>query len=176
MKEEDMAKLTSVKVSIKLPYIGGIEGMWEPDKSEREAAWEMYVELITRISVAELQPDEGLLREALSSLYSLFESTRKILREHGPSVAQPKSDDGISFGYLAVAILNTILRPLLSKWHPLLKDYEDKRPADISSVGYERKWEHYNELRAELKKVRGTLKEYANLLAQVAGVPALITV
>src|SRR5262245_62015445 len=168
------SKFTEFKVKLNLPYIGGIEGTWEPDKSEQLAAWEMYVEMITRISVAELRPDEGLLREALSSLYSLFESTRKILREHGPSVAQPKGDSSLSFGYLAVAILNTVLRPLLSKWHPLLKDYEDKRPSDVSSVEFERKWEHYGELRGEIDRIRIPLTQYADLLAQVAGVPSLI--
>jgi hypothetical protein len=60
----------------------------------------MYVELITRISVVELKPGEGLLREALSSLYTLFDTTRMILRKYGPSVAQPKGKDKLSFGYL----------------------------------------------------------------------------
>ena len=73
----------------------------------------MYVELITRISVVELKPGEGLLREALTSLYSLFDTTRKILRQHGPSIAQPKDKSDVSFGYLAIAILTPyILQPL----------------------------------------------------------------
>jgi len=59
----------------------------------------MYVELVTRISVAELRHGEGLLHEALSSLYSLFDTTREILREYGPSIARPKGKDNISFGY-----------------------------------------------------------------------------
>jgi hypothetical protein len=169
-----MPKLTSVKVSLTLPYIGGVEGTWEPDETEQNAAWEMYVELITRISVAELKPDEGLLREALSSLYTLFDTTRKILRKYGPSVAQPKGEDGISFGYLAVAILNTVLRPVLAKWHPLLLDYENTKDSTISPLEHERQWEKHEELRQVLNEVRGVLIEYAELLAQVAGVPSLI--
>jgi hypothetical protein len=169
-----MPKLKSVKVSLTLPYIGGIEGTWEPDESERRAAWEMYVELITRISVAELQPEEGLLREALSSLYTLFDTTRKILREYGPSVAQPKGEDNLSFGYLAVAILNTVLRPVLAKWHPLLLDYENTRQSSVSSLEHERQWDKHEELRQVLNDVRQVLTEYTNLLAEVAGVPALM--
>lgn len=169
-----MPKLTSFKVSLNLPYIGGVEGTWEPDESERKAAWEMYVELVTRITVAKLGSDEGLLREALTSMYSLFATTRNILREYGPGIAQPKGDDGISFGYLAVAVLNTVLRPLLAKWHPLLKDYEDLRPGNISSVAYESAWEHHDALRKEIDNARHVLTDYANLLAKVAGVPSLI--
>lgn len=169
-----MAKLASVRVSIKLPHIAGIEGTWVPDESEQKAAWEMYVELVTRISVAELKPGEGLLREALSSLYTLFDTTRKILREYGPSIAQPKGEDNLSFGYLAVAILNVVLRPVLAKWHPLLLDYESTKNSSVSPLEHERQWDRYEELQQVLNDVRGVLTDYANLLAQVAGVPSLI--
>jgi len=169
-----MPELKDVKVRLTIPYIGGIEGTWAPDKAEQEAAWEMYVELATRISVVELKPDEGLLREALSSFYTLFDTTRKILRDHGPSVARPKGKDNISFGYIAIAILNGALRPVLAKWHPLLLDYESTRDKSVSRLAHERSWEKYEELRKVLNDVRVILKEYADILAQVAGVPSLM--
>jgi hypothetical protein len=169
-----MATLKSIKVSLKLPYIGGVEGTWEPDERERKAAWELYVELVTRIAVAELQPHEGSLREALSSLHSLFGTTRTILRTYGPGIAQPKGNDHLSFGYLAVTILNVSLRPVLARWHPLLLDYEHTKEALVSPLEHERRWEQGEELRRVLNEVRGVLIDYANLLAQVAGVPSLI--
>lgn len=169
-----MAKFTGVKVSLTLPFIGGVEGTWKPDESERNAAWEMYVELITRISVVELKSDEGLLREALSSIYTLFGTTRTILRKYGPSIAQPKGKDDLSFGYLAVAILNTVLRPVLAKWHPMLLDYESTKSGSVSPLEHERQWDKHDELRQVLNDVRGTLIEYTNLLAEVAEVPPLI--
>jgi hypothetical protein len=174
MNHKIMPKLKDVKVSLAIPYVGGIEGTWEPDGDEREAAWEMYVELVTRISVAELKPDEGLLREALSSLYTLFDTTRKILRDHGPSVARPKGEGKISFGYLSISILNGALRPVLTKWHPLLFDYEGTRDPSVSALAHERSWEKYEELRKVLNDVRVILKAYADLLAQVAEIPSLI--
>lgn len=169
-----MANLVSVKVSLKLPYIGGVEGTWEPDESEQDASWEMYVELVTRISLVELKPDEGLLREALSSLYSLFDTTRDILRKYGPSIAQPKGADNLSFGYLAVTILNVVLRPVLAKWHPLLLDYESNKMSALSPQMHERQWDKTPELRQALNDVRGILIEFAEYLAQVASVPSLI--
>lgn len=168
-----MAKFTGVKVSLTLPFIGGVEGTWKPDESERNAAWEMYVELITRISVVELKSDEGLLREALSSLYTLFGTTRTILRKYGPSIAQPKGKDDLSFGYLAVVILNTVLRPVLAKWHPMLLDYESTKSGSVSPLEHEREWDKHDELRQVLNDVRGTLIEYTDLLAEVAEVPPL---
>lgn len=169
-----MKKPTSVAVSISLPFgLGGLQGTWEPDESERKAAWEMYVELVTRITVVELGPDEGLLREALSSLYSLFDTTRSILRTHGPGVAQAKGNGSYSFGLLAVVILNDVVRPVLAKWHPLLLDYESTRPDTHSQTEHEDAWKHNGELRAVLTDVRGVLAQYSELLASVAGVPPL---
>lgn len=168
-----MPNLSSVKVNLKLPLIGGIEGNWEFDEKEKEAAWEMYVELVTRISVVKLEHDEGLLREALSSLHTLFSTTREILRKYGPSVAEPKGDENLSFGYIAVVILNTLIRPVLSKWHPLLLDYESKK-GNISPLEHEQNWDKHEELREVLEDVRLKLIEYANLLSEVSGVPSLI--
>jgi hypothetical protein len=168
-----LRKPDSVKVSLKLPVVE-IEGIWVPDKKQREAAWEMYIELVTRISVAELKPGEGLLREALSSLYSLFKTTREILRKYGPSVAKPKGKGHLSFGYLAVVILNVVLRPVLAKWHPLLLDYENSREQTVSPLKHEQCWEKAGELREVLNDTRKILIDYADLLAKVAGVPSLI--
>ncbi|MEH1786501.1 MAG: hypothetical protein V7L23_13180 [Nostoc sp.] len=163
-----------IKVKIKLPFIGEIEGSWQPDENDEKAAWELYVELITRISIVKLKPDEGLLREALSSLYSVFASTREILKKYGASIARSKNESPISFGYLAIAVLNTVLRPVLAKWHPLLLDYESKKPQDMSPVEHEKLWNRNQELRTELNQVRHILVEYAEILAEVAKVPLLI--
>ncbi len=153
-----------------------VKGSWEADESEVRAAWELYVELCTRITVAKLKPDEGLLREALSSYYRLFDITRQILREHGPTVAVPKGQDtDLCFGFLAVSLLNTVIRPVLSKYHPLLEHHESKRKPNCSPFEHERQWKHYKELRKELEKVRRVTIGFANLLAEVAGVRSLIT-
>ncbi len=180
-----MPKWSGVKVSLQLPQIARIEGTWEPDKQERAAAWEMYVELATRISIAELSPEEGLLREALSSLHSLFGTTREILRKYGPGVAGRQIEDAegplivgqpgqLSFGHLAVAILNAVLRPTLAKWHPRLLAYENTREPGISPVEHERQWPESEELRQALNEVRDFLITYADLLAQAARVPSLL--
>jgi hypothetical protein len=166
-------KLSSVSVKLQLPYVGGIEGTWQPDERERDAAWEMYVELVTRVAVVELRPGEGLVREALTSLYSLFDTTRSILRKYGPAVAKPKGKGDLSFGSLSVTILNGVLRPMLAKWHPLLLDHEARRSEGKSALEHERAWEYEREVREELKDVREALQDYANVLAEVAGIEPL---
>jgi transcriptional regulator with XRE-family HTH domain len=151
------------------------QGASEPSEEERKAAWEMYIELVTRVPVAILGQGEGLLHEALSSLYSLFPTTRAILRRYGPAMARNNQDTHLSFSSLMIRMLNTVLRPLLSKWHPLLQDYEATRPDSVSVTQHERCWERYTELRQEMSMTRKALIEYATIFAQMAGVSQLIT-
>lgn len=166
--------LKSVDIDISIPYVGGIKGTWVPNNQEELAAWELYVELITRISVVPLEKNEGLLREALSSLYSLFNTTRSILKKYGPSIARPQNNDSeLSLGLIAVTILNYVLRPLLSKWHPILSDYESSKPENISAASHEGQWEQNQELRTTLDETRAVLIQYSKSLAKVAGVPSL---
>ncbi|SED01289.1 hypothetical protein [Streptomyces sp. PAN_FS17] len=163
----------SVEVKLNLRVLE-ISGTWEPNDAERQAAWELYVELVTRVSVVPLRQDEGLLREALGSLYSLFTTTREVLRKYGPEVAEPKKNGQYNFGYLAVAMLNYGIRPLLASWHPALEDWEARRPADRSRRDHEQGWTRASELRTALCDTRSILTAYANLLASVCGVPNLL--
>ncbi len=153
------------KVSVSLPFgIGSAE--WQADSTERRAAWSLYVELVTRIAVQPLEIDEGLLREALSSLSSLFETTREILKEAGPDVGASRQ----SVGGIAIAVLNLGLRPFLSKWHPRLQAWEAKRPSECSPKEHERQWSEELELRNALASLRQDLEQYALALAEIAGV------
>lgn len=163
MSNSDPAKLT--KVSVSLPFgIGKAE--WESDPAQRRAAWSLYIELVTRIAVQRLETDQGLIREVLTSLYSLFPSTREILKQAGPDVgAAPKSVGGI-----AIAVLNRGVRPFLSKWHPQLQAWEEKRTAKLSPLQHERKWAHAAKLRDELESLRSELETYAKALGTIAGV------
>lgn len=156
------------------PSLQSADMAWTPNEEEKQAAWEIYVELVTRIPIAPLVDGEGILREALSSIYSLFQTARAILRSYGPAIAQSRPGSGRSLSYLVVHMLNTILRPLLAKWHPLLKAYEETRPASVGVTQYERQWERYTELRQQITLVGKDLTDYANVFAQIAGASSLI--
>ena len=153
------------KVSVSIPFgIGSAE--WQADDTERRAAWSLYVELVTRISVQSLEMDEGLLREALNSLYSFFGTTRQVLKDAGPEVGASRN----SVGGIAIAVLNRGLRPFLSKWHPRLQAWEIKRPVDRSPKEHEQQWSEELELRNALASLRQDLEQYALALAEIVGV------
>lgn len=67
-------------------------------------------------------------------------------------------------------MLNNGLRPFLAKWHPLLQAWEAKRPADTSPQAHEKAWEQEPQLRRELEALRSNLEQYAEALADIAGV------
>lgn len=167
------SKPSSVQVSLRLPFLE-VAGVWEPDEAERNAAWEMYVELVTRVTLVELREGEGHLREALTSLFSLFGVTREILRRYGPVVAQPGRDGELSFGAIALAVLNDGVRPVLTKWHAELSAHESARPTSLSPTAHELAWASNADLRADLHELRLQLRGYAEALAQAAGVSTQI--
>ena len=127
---------------------GFVEAEFTPQDADRNAAWELYIELATRVSTQPLPPDEGVEKTALASLHSLFASTRDILKRHGPGASK--------FAPVAIAVLNDILRPFLTRWHA---DFEatftlDKAEQDL--------------FRKQLEALRQDMLEYAELLARIA--------
>lgn len=136
-------------LKIKLPYL---EMEWAPQEADKNAAWELYIELLTRITSQKLM-DDGDEKTALNSIYSIFPLTRSIIKKHGR--------DCIEFTKIAVIVLNQIIRPFTSKWHRLyLKDaFKDG--------------EKCNEFRAELICLQEKLCIYSRMLADMADVEDL---
>ncbi|MDF1738633.1 MAG: hypothetical protein P1U86_05700 [Verrucomicrobiales bacterium] len=85
-----------------------------PESSENERfqpsdpAHALCVELATRISTQLLHYRSGDEETAASSLYSLFDKSRKLMAEH------PKET---RFHSAALVLLNDILRPYTARWH-----------------------------------------------------------
>ena len=116
----------------------------------RFAAWEMYIELLTRVATQILEDDEGDEQAALKSLYEVFPVTREILRKYGP--------DCVRLAYIAIPFLNQVLRPFTAKWHK-------KQLADgIRETGSK------TEFREDLKRLQKLVAGYTSLMGDVAGV------
>ena len=52
---------------------------WKPQIHDKEAAWELYIELLTRISTQPLPEVHGDDKTALESVYSIFPVTRETI-------------------------------------------------------------------------------------------------
>ena len=136
--------------------LGFLESEWEPQVKDSEAAWEMYVELLTRIATQPLPDDDGLESSALASVYSLFGITRGILRNYGK--------DSISFAKIAIIILNQVIRPFTARWHKLSEEGAFQDPDQCSIF------------RKELQELQVSLKSYMGMLAEIAGVEEISSI
>lgn len=129
---------------------GFLEMKWEPKTADQDAAWELYVELLTRITTQPLSHETGDEKAALESMYSLFPTTRSIIRTHGR--------DAMEFTKIAVVVLNQIVRPFTAKWHRLSLQGAFENP--VQCAGF----------RAELSRVQEKLIRYTRMLGHMAGV------
>ena len=75
---------------------------------------------------------------------------------------------------MAITMLNFVLRPVLTNWHPLLLDYEHHKAPTVSVWEHEARWEHARELRICLNQTRLTLLDYTGLLAKISHVPVVM--
>jgi hypothetical protein len=138
---------------IKAPFM---EMEWNPSEPDKDAAWEMYIELATRITTQKLNDEEGTEQKALESVYELFPITREILKKYGREAEE--------FAKLAILILNQIIRPFTAKWHKISEENSFKNDTIKK------------EFRKELNELQEKLKIYTNMLAQMAGVESLIDI
>ncbi|NJP34267.1 hypothetical protein [Micromonospora thermarum] len=151
-------RLTDVTISV--PQFSDLH--FAVTRDSQQVAWKLFIEAVTRISTQPLDMGTGLLREALTSLYGLFAITRDVLKESEPS-RQTGSDPTVE--HLAIAMLNVELRPFLSRWHPILRDWESTHPDQG-----EREWPLDAECRSELAAMQRRLLPYVLGFGKLAGV------
>lgn len=138
------------KVSLNLSVIEAEISFLETDK---DAAWELYIEMLTRIVTQPLPSDSGDEKTALDSVYALFAITREILRRRGRET--------IEFSKVAIPVLNQIVRPFTAKWHK------------ESLAGAFEQENKRKEFRRELEILQKDLRNYNSMLAEIAGVEDL---
>ncbi|MFE9402363.1 TIR domain-containing protein [Streptomyces sp. NPDC006530] len=135
-------------------------------EAERMAAFDLQVELVSRIGVQRLPADSGSLREALTSLNSLFPFTRDTLRRYSIGL-EPGTAPSVQS--VADHLLNEVLRPFTTRWHPLLTAWETHRPAHVSPLDHEHAWPHANAFRRDLTTLQDPLRTVAASLADISG-------
>lgn len=145
LQEWSMSKL-QIKAGI-------LELEFSPNNPDKNAAWDLYVELLTRITTQPLAEEDGDEKIALDSVYILFPLTREIIKKYGRF--------SILFTKIAIVVLNQIVRPFTAKWHRISLKEGFKDP-------------HYcEEFRKELSDLQQDLRIYTQMLANMADVEDL---
>lgn len=149
------------ELKVRIPQFSDLKFVVDDDS--RLVAWRLYVEVATRVSTQPIAFEDGLLREALNSLYSLFRTTRELLKAARPTAREEQGERSVE--HFAITMLNEELRPFLSKWHPSLRRFEEANRGVP-----ETEWEFNEECRAELARVTANTLQYAYAFARLAGV------
>ena len=140
--------MTSLKITA--PFL---EMEWNPSEPDKAAAWELYIELLTRITTQALDDKDGVEQTALASIYSIFPTTRSIIKANGREC--------IEFTKLAIVVLNQIVRPFTAKWHKLSIETGFNDPGVCE------------QFRNELQDLQKVLSTYTAMLSDMAGVEDL---
>ncbi len=123
------------------------------DDVDKKAAWELYVEMLTRIDTQPLNEQHGIEKTALDSIFSLFPTTREILKKYGSGC--------INFAKIAIVVLNQKVRPFTAKWHKVSAENGFEKE-DVRLL-----------FRKELEELRIEMKKYMVTLSDIAGVEDL---
>ena len=145
----DHWSLTKLKV-----HAGFLDMEFEPNDQDKDAAWAMYVELLTRVTTQALPADHGDEVAALASVHKLFEITRGVLRASGARHAA-------QFAKVAIVILNQKVRPFTAFWHKASLAGAFNNPVQCQRF------------RQELVALQAVLVSYAGVLSELAGVEDL---
>ena len=94
--------MTSLRVKA-----GFLDMEFKPQDPDRDAAWEMYIELLTRVTTQALPQGHGDEAMALTSMFKLFDITRTIIKKR----------HCVEFTKIAIVVLNQRIRPFTAKWH-----------------------------------------------------------
>ena len=148
--KEWLEKWSMSSLKISPPFM---EMEWKPKDKDKDAAWEMYIELLTRITTQPLPDEDGDEITALESVHKIFGLTREIIKHYGRGC--------IEFTKIAIVILNQKIRPFTAKWHKVL--------VNDGFEGYE-KDKRCKLFRKELADLQSVLVLYTQMLGDMAGV------
>ena len=139
-----------ISLKLKAPFL---DMEWNPKDEDKDAAWELYIELLTRVTTQPLPAEYGDEATALNSVYELFPLTREVIKRRGRHC--------IEFTKVAILILNQKVRPFTAKWHNELQKDAFSNTAKC------------DEFRKELEQLRYILRIYTRMLSNMAGVEDL---
>lgn len=164
-----MATFKQGKFEVNLGFvkIGG-----DLDDQDRQCAWELYAEIITRVAVVGKWKDKEaedfageIYAESFVSLYRFFQECRGIMRKF--PVGKIQSPEQEHLGVMIQRLLTDVLRPFLEAWQAKYRAWwakennADKDPFELQK--------EFKELEAMLKDwsdVRRIMRNAAHLLCE----------
>lgn len=95
----------------------------EIEEADRQCAWELYCELITRVGVIGKFDQNGkqtftgeVMAESLGSLQRFFQEARGLMRRYPVGRLGASKSQRDHLGFFIAGLLESVIRPFLEKW------------------------------------------------------------
>lgn len=137
---------------------------------DRQCAWKLYTEIVTRVAVSGKRRDENctdfegeVIAESFQSLYAFFKDAREIMKEF--PVGKLKEKNQTHLGNLIHDLLADVLRPFLERWQADFRAWwEQQDRSNISWFEVQKKYPHYDELLRDWTDLRKLMRKLEHRL------------
>ena len=134
-------------------------------EKDRQCAWEIYTEIVTRVAVSGKRRDETstdftgeIIVESMSSLHSFFKEARQIMRAFPVGKITEKNQNHL--GILIHDLLADVLRPFLEKWQADYRVWwEQQKHSKQSWFDVQKKYPKYIELLEDWTQLRKLMRK-----------------
>ena len=149
--------------------IGDTTVSFRPNRTDRQIAYAIWVELNTRKVGLPIDPEHDVISEVYNSWYEFFGVTRELIKEVPAHKLKSKGTRAIVWA--SVQVLNEGLRPHLTQWQAryrrwyekTLKKEELKDPQAV-----QQEFPKYDELVHDLLIINAKLIEYRKAMYELA--------
>lgn len=139
-------------------------------EQDRQCAWQLYTEIVTRVAVTGKRRDETssdysgeLIAESLSSLHAFFQEARQIMKDF--PVGKLKEKNQSHLGLLIHDLLADVLRPFLEKWQSDFRAWwEQQDRSELSWFELQEKYPKFKELLADWTHLRKLMRKLEHQL------------
>ena len=139
---------------------------------DRQCAWELYAEIITRVAVVGKWGDKEatsfqgeIYAESFTSLYRFFQEARSIMRKFPVGRIEKPTKDHL--GVMIQRILTDALRPFLEKWHGNYRSWWDlqmKNPRNPFEI--QKEFENLKPMLEDWSSIRRIMRRAAHEICE----------
>ena len=149
--------------------IGDTNVSFKPNRTDRQIAYGIWVELSTRKVGLEIDPEHDVISEVYDSWYSFFGVTRDLIKEVPAHKLRSRGTRAIVRA--SVQVMNEGLRPHLTQWQARYRRWYEKtlKDCDITDPqSIQQKFPKYDDLMSDLLAINAKLIEYRKAMYELA--------
>lgn len=148
--------------------VGPSKITFKPNYTDRQVAYQVWVELSTRKIGLEIDPEHDVIAEVYDSWHAFFGVTRELIKSIPVNKVSRESTKKVV--NLSIDVLNLGIRPHLTRWQARFRTWYERQlasQADKEPQEIQRMFPAYEELRADLIEVNRRLISYRGAMYQL---------